>query len=146
MQTHFHNVFIGIVSMTLLSCASIKPITINSTNARWNDSNKAKTVGFWLYEKPVSCPFLEKQTPTLFGIGDLAGSNAYLLPVFKMSYCWDLNPHGTGESGGSCKSGYLTYIYLPATKQYKGRYKFKFKDGTQKTGEFLADYCEPKPL
>jgi hypothetical protein len=127
-----------------------------AANARWNEGSKG-TGGTYLnlsvYEKPIECG--ETRGALLrVGVKDRKPGTANLtLKPADTEFCLfflDDKPPAVG-----CGSGSLELTYDEKTNEYRGKYQFRLDDnqlrerkmrvGEVRSGEFVAQYCKPKP-
>jgi hypothetical protein len=147
-----------VLLLTLLSmiCTSPALAASGAANARWNEGSKGSEgtyLNLSVYEKSIECG--ETRGALLrVGVKDRKPGTANLtLKPADTDFCLfflDDKPPAVG-----CGTGSLELTYDEKTNAYRGKYQFRLDDdqlrekkmrvGEVRSGEFVAQYCKPKP-
>jgi hypothetical protein len=144
---------LSILSMICTAAATAAP---GAVNGRWNEGSQGgggKYLNLSVYEKAIDCA--ESRGALLrVGVKDRKPGTASLtLKREETDFCLfflDDSPPAL-----RCGSGSLELSYDAQSNEYRGKYQFRLNDsdlrekkmkvGEVRSGEFVAQYCKPKP-
>ena len=111
--------------------------------ACFNDSNNDGKFGVWIYEGHSDWRKARDNPKGVLVFGFEPGKTEY--QESELQYCWYSADVPNGEFS-RCTSGRLQIVEFRPPEAISGRYSFMLENGTEKTREFDASYCEKRQI